>query len=520
MRHPTALLAALLLAAAGAAVASTGAPALVASVPWSALETRDHHHAAVLAAKAHPRPAFDAWRAALGKAYETAEDLERRFAAWLDNVDYVHAYNARSTSHWLGLTSLADLTHAEYRAHYLGYRADLKPARGLGLATPGTWRYAALDPPPAVDWRRQGAVTPVKNQLQCGSCWAFSTTGSVEGINAIKTGKLVSLSEQELIDCDTSRDNGCHGGLMDFAFKFIISNGGLDTEDDYRYKAEDRKCKVDKEARHVVSIDGYEDVPPNDEAALKQAVAAQPVSVAIEADQRAFQLYAGGVFDGTCGTALDHGVLAVGYGSQAGQDFWVIKNSWGPAWGDRGFIKLARNLDAARAAAANVSAAAGQCGIALQASYPVKDGPNPPPGPPGPGPDPPGPKPPKPPGPKPPAPSPPGPSPPPPPQPQCDEATTCPVGSTCCCMRDFFGYCFTWACCPLPDATCCEDKEHCCPRDLPVCDVEAGKCSAGPGSPLAGASVPWVAKVPAMKKGGAAAGRPWTAVGKADVADA
>ena len=342
----------------------------------------------------------------------------------------------------------------------------------------------------------------------------------MEGINAIKTGKLVSLSEQELIDCDTSRDNGCHGGLMDFAFKFIISNGGLDTEDDYRYKAEDRKCKVDKEARHVVSIDGYEDVPPNDEAALKQAVAAQPVSVAIEADQRAFQLYAGGVFDGTCGTALDHGVLAVGYGSQAGQDFWVIKNSWGPAWGDRGFIKLARNLDAARAAAANVSAAAGQCGIALQASYPVKDEPNPPPGPPGPGPDPPGPNPPKPPGPKPPAPSPPGPSPPPPPQPQCDEATTCPVGSTCCCMRDFFGYCFTWACCPLPDATCCEDKEHCCPRDLPVCDVEAGKCSAGPGSPLAGASVPWVAKVPAMKKGGAAAGRPWTAVGKADVAAA
>ncbi len=496
----------------------------------------------------------------------SSQGLERRFAAWVDNLDYVHAYNARTSSHWvsqtireiereteraagrrgglrqgtqlstfvlilfktsltsqLGLTSLADLTHDEYRAHYLGYRADLKPARGLGLATPGTWRYADADPPLAVDWRRQGAVTPVKNQLQCGSCWAFSTTGSVEGINAIKTGELVALSEQELIDCDTSRDNGCHGGLMDFAFKFIIANGGLDTEADYMYKAEDRKCKVDKEAKHVVSIDGYEDVPTNDEEALKKAVAGQPVSVAIEADQRAFQLYAGGVFDGTCGTALDHGVLAVGYGSQAGQDFWVIKNSWGGAWGDRGFIKLARNLDATRAAAANVSATAGQCGIALQASYPVKDGPNPPPGPP----EPPGPSPP-PPGPTPPGPKPPGPKPPPPgppPQPQCDEATTCPTGSTCCCMRDFFGYCFTWACCPLPDATCCEDKEHCCPRDLPVCDVEAGKCSAGPGSALyeSGASVPWVAKVPAQKKNAAAAtsGRPWTAVSaKADVANA
>jgi KDEL-tailed cysteine endopeptidase len=420
----------------------------------------------------------------------------------------------QKTKKQLGLTSLADLTHDEYRAHYLGYRADLAAAaRGpLGRTAPGAWRYAGTTPPPSVDWRRHGAVTPVKNQLQCGSCWAFSTTGAVEGINAIKTGELVSLSEQELIDCDTERDHGCHGGLMDFAFKFIIANGGIDTEDDYKYKAEDRKCKVDKEHRNVVSIDGYEDVPPNDEEALKAAVAHQPVSVAIEADQRAFQLYAGGVFDGTCGTALDHGVLAVGYGTQAGQDFWIVKNSWGPAWGDRGFIKLARNLDAARAAAANVSAAAGQCGVAMQASYPVKDGPNPPappPGPPGPKPGPkPGPDPP--PGPKPPVP--PGPNPP-SPKPQCDEATTCPAGSTCCCMRDFFGYCFTWACCPLPDATCCEDKAHCCPRDLPVCDVEAGRCAAGPGSPLwgTGASVPWVAKVPAERVGGGG-GRPWTAV--------
>ena len=448
--------------------------------------------------------------------------------------------SSSKSSLWLGMNSLADLSHDEFRATRLGLDNSLRgrsssPAapdsdssnhhhhhhhhqqqrRGIlrGRANPASFRYAAAasDPsslPESVDWRRRGAVTEVKNQAQCGSCWAFSTTGSVEGINAIVTGELVSLSEQELVDCDSSRDNGCHGGLMDFAFEFIEKNGGLDTEEDYAYRAEEHKCKPEKRSRRVVSIDGHEDVPPNDELALRAAVAHQPVSVAIEADQRSFQLYVGGVFDESCGVALDHGVLAVGYGSEAGQDFWLVKNSWGPAWGDRGYIKLARNLDATVARERNVSATAGQCGIAMQASFPIKQGPNPPPspptppgppGPPGP-PEPPGPgpvpPPPVPPGPVPPVPPPPPPSPPGPPTTQCDEATTCPAGATCCCARDFFGYCFTWACCPLPKATCCDDHEHCCPEDLPVCDTEAGRCSAGAGGKNA-FSVPWSTKVPA-----------------------
>ena len=223
---------------------------------------------------------------------------------------------------WLGMNSLADLSHDEYRATRLGLDNSLRGKAGRGgggilrgRANPASFRYAAAaaDPsslPDAVDWRRRGAVTEVKNQAQCGSCWAFSTTGSVEGINAIVTGELVSLSEQELVDCDKSRDNGCHGGLMDFAFEFIEKNGGLDTEEDYAYRAEEHKCKPEKRSRRVVSIDGHEDVPPNDEAALRAAVAHQPVSVAIEADQRSFQLYVGGVFDDKeCGTQLDHGVL-------------------------------------------------------------------------------------------------------------------------------------------------------------------------------------------------------------------
>ena len=451
------------------------------------------------------------------KKISTSQELERRFSTWLDNLDFVLEHNLKSSSKslWLGMNSLADLSHEEYRATRLGLdnslRGDSKK-RGIlrGRSNPASFRYAAAaaDPsslPETVDWRKRSAVTEVKNQAQCGSCWAFSTTGAVEGINAIVTGQLISLSEQELVDCDSSRDNGCHGGLMDFAFEFIEKNGGLDTEEDYAYRAEEHKCKPEKKSRHVVSIDGHEDVPPSDELALLAAVAHQPVSVAIEADQRAFQLYVGGVFDESCGVALDHGVLAVGYGTEAGQDYWLVKNSWGPAWGDRGYIKLARNLDAAVAKARNVSATAGQCGIAMQASFPIKTGPNPPPSPPvppppPPPPPPPGPEPPSPPGPLPPPspPPPPGPSPPPPPPTtQCDEATTCPAGATCCCARDFFGYCFTWACCPLPKATCCDDHEHCCPEDLPVCDTEAGRCSAGGSGGNNAFSVPWSTKIPA-----------------------
>ncbi|XP_049387834.1 cysteine proteinase RD21A-like [Solanum stenotomum] len=174
---------------------------------------------------------------------------------------------------------------------------------------------------------------------------------------------MITLSEQELVDCDTMYNDGCNGGLMDYAFQFIISNGGIDTESHYPYKGIDHKCDLVRKNAKVVSIDDYEDVPAN-EKALEKAVAHQPISVAIEASGRAFQLYSSGIFTGKCGTQLDHGVVVVGYGTENGVDYWIVRNSWGTNWGEDGYIKMEKNIEATNS---------GKCGIAMEASYPIKN---------------------------------------------------------------------------------------------------------------------------------------------------
>ncbi|CAD6259303.1 unnamed protein product [Miscanthus lutarioriparius] len=396
------------------------------------------------------RRMYAEWMATHGRTYNAIGEEERRYQVFRDNLRYIDEHNAAADagvhSFRLGLNRFADLTNDEYRATYLGVRT--KPQRERKLSA----RYHADDNeelPESVDWRTKGAVAEVKDQGSCGSCWAFSTIAGVEGINQIVTGDLISLSEQELVDCDTSYNQGCNGGLMDYAFEFIINNGGIDTEADYPYKGTDGQCDANKKNAKVVTIDSYEDVPANSEKSLQKAVANQPVSVAIEAGGSAFQLYSSGIFTGKCGTELDHGVTAVGYGTENGKDYWIVKNSWGSSWGESGYIRMERNI----------KASSGKCGIAVEPSYPLKEGANPP----NPGPTPPSPT----------------------PEPSvCDNYYSCPESTTCCCIYEYGKYCFTWGCCPLEGATCCDDHYSCCPHDYPICNVQQGTCLMGKDSPL------------------------------------
>ncbi|KAH9624601.1 hypothetical protein KSS87_010304 [Heliosperma pusillum] len=294
------------------------------------------------------------------------DDKQKRFNVFKENVRHVHKVNKLDKPYKLKLNKFADLTTHEFRTRFAGskirHHSMLQGHRSSGS---GSFMYAKADNVPAsVDWRKKGAVNPIKNQGQCGSCWAFSTIVAVEGINQIKTGKLVSLSEQELVDCDTAQNQGCNGGLMPVAFDFIKKNDGITTEDLYPYTAQDGSCDSSKMNAPKVSIDGHELVPANSEDALLKAAANQPISVAIDAGGQDMQFYSEGVFTGQCGTELDHGVAVVGYGAtQDGTKYWIVRNSWGEEWGEKGYIRMQRG----------VSAKEGLCGIAMEASYPTKN---------------------------------------------------------------------------------------------------------------------------------------------------
>ena len=303
---------------------------------------------------------FHEWAGLTGREYKDASEYSYRKGVFEDNLQKIVKHNSEGHSWQMGLNKFADLTADEFRALYTGgyrnYNRHHAHKKGGRL---GKTRHVYKDLPAGIDWRTAGAVTPVKNQQQCGSCWSFSSTGASEGAWAIANGTLVSLSEQQLIDCSTAQGNqGCNGGMMDDAFQYVIQNGGLTTEDEYPYTATGPNTCEAAGKPVAAKITGYTDVPPNSDEALMAAVAKQPVSVAIEADQSAFQFYTSGVMTAACGSNLDHGVLVVGYNSDA----WVVKNSWGADWGDNGYIQLARGTE---------YDPSGQCGILLSSSYPI-----------------------------------------------------------------------------------------------------------------------------------------------------
>jgi len=303
---------------------------------------------------------FGDWKRQFGRAYGTNEEETMRFNVFRQNAAKVVAHNAAGHSWTMGLNMFSDLTEDEFAAKYIGgFRGNHGP-KNYELS-----HLRAVGIPTSVDWTEKGAVTPVKNQGQCGSCWAFSATGSMEGAVFLNSGKLPSLSEQQLVDCAGSFGNqGCNGGLMDSAFQYIISAGGLCSEEGYPYEARDGTCRSSS-CKEVATISGYKDVPQNSDSAMMSAIAQQPVSVAIQADQSAFQFYTGGVLtSNACGTSLDHGVLVVGYGSESGTDFYKVKNSWGASWGLKGYILLGRG--------SSYNGGKGQCGVLMQPSYPTK----------------------------------------------------------------------------------------------------------------------------------------------------
>uniref|UniRef100_A0A0E0QV42 Uncharacterized protein n=1 Tax=Oryza rufipogon TaxID=4529 RepID=A0A0E0QV42_ORYRU len=332
---------------------------------------------------------FRRWKAEYNRSYATAGEERRRLRVYARNVRYIEATNAAAgLAYELGETAYTDLTNDEFIAMYTAppplrsSDGDDDDAATTIITTragpvdehnlqPEVYFNESAGAPASVDWRASGAVTEVKDQGRCGSCWAFSTVAVVEGIQKIKKGKLVSLSEQELVDCDTL-DSGCDGGVSYRALEWITANGGITTRDDYPYTAAaSAACDRAKLGHHAATIAGLRRVATRSEASLANAAAAQPVAVSIEAGGDNFQHYRKGVYDGPCGTRLNHGVTVVGYGQEeaaadggaaGGDKYWIIKNSWGKNWGDQGYIKMKKDV---------AGKPEGLCGIAIRPSFPL-----------------------------------------------------------------------------------------------------------------------------------------------------
>uniref|UniRef100_A0ACD5TRL0 Uncharacterized protein n=1 Tax=Avena sativa TaxID=4498 RepID=A0ACD5TRL0_AVESA len=318
---------------------------------------------------------FRLWQAAHNRSYLSAEERLRRFQVYRDNVEFIDATNMRGDlTYELGENQFADLTHQEFMARYassfdardrndsvITTTTDGSGDAQDGLVSSGDGDSSLEVPPPAptsIDWRAKGAVTPARDQgSECASSYASATVAIIEGIHWIMTGKLVPLSEQQLVDCD-QYDDGCNRGHYNGTMRWVVENGGLTTAAEYPYKAAKGTCN---RAKSAVTIKGHLGVWPGSETSLRTGVARQPIGVAIEIGST-FRFYKSGIYSGPCGTNLDHAVTAIGYGADPSTEakYWIVKNSWGQTWGENGFARMERGIGSP-----------GICGITLETAFPT-----------------------------------------------------------------------------------------------------------------------------------------------------
>jgi cathepsin F len=277
------------------------------------------------------------------KKYTTIEEYLARFQIFKANYEKLEAFHMNrdeETLHSQGINKFFDMTPQEFRRTHLNLKISVLDTL---KSKSEHFTFSENKAPESHDWRKEGAVGPVKDQGNCGSCWAFSSVGNLEGLNYLKTKKMVQFSEQQLVDCDHNGDQGCNGGLMKNAFDYLTTAGGLETESDYKYKGQDGTCEFVK-SKAAVKVNGST-MASQDEAEIKEFLfATGPLAIALNADP--LQFYNGGIIDADAASCdpqgLNHGVTLVGYGSENGHDFWIVKNSWGTGWGEQGFFRMAR----------------------------------------------------------------------------------------------------------------------------------------------------------------------------------
>ena len=304
---------------------------------------------------------FSNFQDKFAKKYGSIDELENRFQIFRTNLRNIIIHNLdRSQNFTMGINQFTDLTPEEFKSQYVN--SAIKTT--VGGTSCGSFSSSASSAPASIDWRNKGAVTSVKDQGQCGSCWTFSSTGAVEGAWAIAKGQLIDFSEEQLVECAGLKygSMACNGGQMSGAFNYIIDNGQC-TAASYPYTSGTGQSGSCKSCSAVAHLTSCSDVKPNDQISLKGAVARQPVSVAISADTKLFQSYSGGVItSSSCYTSLDHGVLVVGYGTENGIDYWLVKNSWGNTWGVEGYVKIGKSSS---------TNDPGICGISMDPSFPT-----------------------------------------------------------------------------------------------------------------------------------------------------